>query len=49
VAEVGAVIGRSQIAIVGVLRRGAPLADRLHARLADDWGITGCRCWWSMT
>jgi len=38
----GLLTGRSRIAIVGILRRGAPLADRLHARLADDWGITGC-------
>lgn len=38
----GLLTGRERIAIVGILRRGAPLADRLHARLADTWGLTGC-------
>jgi len=38
----GLLTGRTQITIVGILRRGAPLADRLHARLADTWGLSGC-------
>jgi pyrimidine operon attenuation protein/uracil phosphoribosyltransferase len=38
----GLLTGRTRVAIVGVLRRGAPLADRLHARLRDDWGIADC-------
>lgn len=38
----GLLTGRERIAIVGILRRGAPLADRLHARLAETWGLTGC-------
>lgn len=38
----GLLTGRERIAIVGILRRGAPLADRLQARLADTWGLTGC-------
>lgn len=38
----GLLTGRERIAIVGILRRGAPLADRLHARLADTWGLSGC-------
>ena len=31
--------GRSQVALVGVLRRGAPLADRLAERLVRDHGL----------
>ena len=38
----GLLTGRERIAIVGILRRGAPLADRLHARLADTWELSGC-------
>ncbi|MDP3419511.1 MAG: phosphoribosyltransferase domain-containing protein [Thiobacillus sp.] len=38
----GLLTGRTQITIVGILRRGAPLADRLHARLAQTWALTGC-------
>ena len=38
----GLLTGRTQIAIVGILRRGAPLADRLHARLQETWGLTDC-------
>lgn len=38
----GLLTGRTQVAIVGILRRGAPLADRLHARLKDTWGLTDC-------
>ncbi|MDO9468353.1 MAG: phosphoribosyltransferase domain-containing protein [Thiobacillus sp.] len=38
----GLLTGRERVAIVGILRRGAPLADRLQARLADAWGLTGC-------
>lgn len=38
----GLLTGRERIAIVGILRRGAPLAGRLQARLADTWGLTGC-------
>jgi pyrimidine operon attenuation protein/uracil phosphoribosyltransferase len=38
----GLLTGRERITLVGILRRGAPLADRLHARLADTWGLTSC-------
>jgi len=38
----GLLTGRTQVAIVGILRRGAPLADRLHARLQETWGLTDC-------
>lgn len=38
----GLLAGRTKVAIVGILRRGAPLADRLHARLADAWGLATC-------
>jgi pyrimidine operon attenuation protein/uracil phosphoribosyltransferase len=38
----GLLTGRTRVAIVGILRRGAPLADRLHARLADVYGVRGC-------
>ena len=38
----GLLTGRTRIAIVGILRRGAPLADRLHARLLETWGLTDC-------
>jgi pyrimidine operon attenuation protein / uracil phosphoribosyltransferase len=38
----GLLTGRSRIAIVGILRRGAPLADRLHARLLETYGLADC-------
>jgi pyrimidine operon attenuation protein/uracil phosphoribosyltransferase len=38
----GLLTGRTQIAIVGILRRGAPLADRLHARLRETWRLADC-------
>jgi pyrimidine operon attenuation protein/uracil phosphoribosyltransferase len=38
----GLLAGRTRVAIVGILRRGAPLADKLHARLAEAWGFTDC-------
>ena len=38
----GLLTGRTQVAIVGILRRGAPLADRLQARLAETWGLARC-------
>ncbi len=38
----GLLTGRTRIAIVGILRRGAPLADRLQARLAEAYGLADC-------
>lgn len=38
----GLLTGRTRVAIVGILRRGAPLADRLHERLRDRWGLPDC-------
>jgi pyrimidine operon attenuation protein/uracil phosphoribosyltransferase len=38
----GLLTGSTKIAIVGILRRGAPLADRLHARLLKTYGLTEC-------
>src|SRR5512143_853152 len=38
----GLLTGRTRVAIVGILRRGAPLADRLHARLLQQWGLADC-------
>ncbi|MFP5380639.1 MAG: bifunctional pyr operon transcriptional regulator/uracil phosphoribosyltransferase [Gammaproteobacteria bacterium] len=38
----GLITGRSRVAVIGILRRGAPLADRLHARLVRDYGLTDC-------
>jgi pyrimidine operon attenuation protein / uracil phosphoribosyltransferase len=38
----GLLTGRTQVAIVGILRRGAPLADRLQARLQENYGLTQC-------
>jgi pyrimidine operon attenuation protein/uracil phosphoribosyltransferase len=38
----GLLTGRDRVAIVGILRRGAPLADRLQARLAESWGLADC-------
>jgi len=36
----GLLTGRKQIAIVGLLRRGAPLAEMLRNRLARDYGLS---------
>ncbi|MBZ0095969.1 MAG: phosphoribosyltransferase [Sulfuricella sp.] len=36
----GLLTGRQQIAIVGLLRRGAPLAEMLRDRLARDYGLS---------
>ena len=38
----GFLTGRAKVAIVGVLRRGAPLADRLHERLVGVYGLRDC-------
>lgn len=38
----GLLTGRHRVALVGILRRGAPLADRLHARLREAWGLADC-------
>lgn len=38
----GLLAGRSRITLVGILRRGAPLAERLQLRLRDDWGLADC-------
>lgn len=38
----GFLVGRSKVAIVGILRRGDPLADRLHQRLQDVYGLRDC-------
>lgn len=38
----GLLTGRTRVAIVGILRRGAPLADRLHTRLVDVYGVRDC-------
>lgn len=38
----GLLTGRTSVAIVGILRRGAPLADRLHERLRMQWGLADC-------
>ena len=38
----GLLTGRTQITIVGILRRGAPLADKLQARLQASYGLTNC-------
>ena len=35
----GLLTGRTRVAIVGILRRGAPLADLLQTRLADIYGV----------
>ncbi len=35
----GALTGREQVMVVGILRRGAPLAAMLHRRLARDFRI----------
>lgn len=38
----GLLTGRTQVAIVGIVRRGAPLADRLHERMQKDYGLRDC-------
>jgi pyrimidine operon attenuation protein / uracil phosphoribosyltransferase len=38
----GLITGRTKVAIIGILRRGAPLADRLHDRLRADYGLQDC-------
>ena len=38
----GLLTGRTQIAIVGILRRGAPLAERLHDSLVARFGLVPC-------
>ena len=38
----GFLVGHTQVAIVGILRRGAPLADKLHERLASVYGLRDC-------
>ncbi len=38
----GLLTGRTRVTIVGILRRGAPLADKLQARLQATYGITNC-------
>jgi pyrimidine operon attenuation protein / uracil phosphoribosyltransferase len=35
----GLLTARTLITVVGVLRRGAPLADRLCAKMAQDYGV----------
>jgi pyrimidine operon attenuation protein/uracil phosphoribosyltransferase len=35
----GLLTGRKRVVIVGILRRGAPLAGMLRARLAEDYGL----------
>ena len=38
----GLLTGRTRVAIVGILRRGAPLADRLYAHLKRDYRLADC-------
>ncbi|MGE5319635.1 MAG: phosphoribosyltransferase family protein [Hyphomicrobiaceae bacterium] len=38
----GLLTGRARIVIVGILRRGAPLADKLRARLLERYGLADC-------
>lgn len=35
----GFLTGRQKVMIVGILRRGAPLAEMLHERLARNWDV----------
>ena len=35
----GLLVGRNDVVVVGILRRGAPLASMLHERLARDFSI----------
>ena len=37
----GLLTGRERVVIVGLLRRGAPLAEMLRDRLAQDYGLSG--------
>jgi len=38
----GLLTGRTRVAIIGILRRGAPLADRLQQQLLQTYGLTDC-------
>lgn len=38
----GMLTGRAQVAIVGIVRRGAPLADKLHERMQSLYGLRDC-------
>ena len=38
----GLLTGRTRVAIIGILRRGAPLADRLQQQLLQTYGLSGC-------
>jgi len=38
----GLLTGRTRVAIIGILRRGAPLADRLQQHLLQTYGLTDC-------
>jgi pyrimidine operon attenuation protein/uracil phosphoribosyltransferase len=38
----GLLTGRTQVAIVGIVRRGAPLADRLHQQMVASYGLRDC-------
>jgi pyrimidine operon attenuation protein/uracil phosphoribosyltransferase len=38
----GLLTGRTRVAIIGILRRGAPLADRLQQQLLQTYGLAGC-------
>jgi pyrimidine operon attenuation protein/uracil phosphoribosyltransferase len=38
----GLLTGRTQVAIVGIVRRGAPLADRLQTQMANVHGLCDC-------
>ena len=40
---VGLLTDRKQVTIVGILRRGAPLAEMLHHRLTHDYGLPAPR------
>lgn len=38
----GLLTGRTRVVIVGILRRGAPLADTLQTRLRETYGLADC-------
>ncbi|MGA7178495.1 MAG: phosphoribosyltransferase family protein [Thiobacillaceae bacterium] len=38
----GLLTGRTRVAIVGILRRGAPLANRLREQLMENYGLLDC-------
>jgi pyrimidine operon attenuation protein/uracil phosphoribosyltransferase len=38
----GLLTGRTRVAIVGIVRRGAPLADRLQEQMANVYGLREC-------